>query len=127
MSEHLSEDMILAVVSGNKQRVIELINSGADVNSFDAHGSTPLCCAVRMHKLPIVELLLEHGAQLEISDKEGYTPLLLAAEKGSLAIVRALLKTGANVNTRDRGFNFEVQRLMPWRIPDWVSGIQGAF
>ena len=26
-----------------------------------------------------------------------------------------------------RGFNFEVQRLMPWRIPDWVSGIQGAF
>lgn len=56
-----------------------MLAEGADVNSKDARGITPLGVAVGFNKLPIVEALLEAGADVEAADPKGNTALHYAA------------------------------------------------
>ncbi len=57
----------LAVFSGNKAKVLELIKNGADVDAPDKHGDTPLCAAVSTKRKEIAEILVAHGANPSIA------------------------------------------------------------
>jgi len=55
-----------------------LISYGADVNSQNDDGQTPLHAAVHNSDIESARLLLEHGSRLDIKDVHGETPLVLA-------------------------------------------------
>jgi ankyrin repeat protein len=91
-----------------------LISLGADPNSVDRGGATPLLRAVRTRSLPAVRALLNGGANPRQPNKSGSTPLHLAvqttgrsgsgsaqAHEQQAGIVRLLLERGAKATDRD--------------------------
>jgi ankyrin repeat protein len=75
-----------------------LIDRGADVNSRDLEGWTPLHEATWEGHLDVVRLLLEHGADVNAVDQDRWTSLHMASKKGYLEIAQLLLEHGANVD-----------------------------
>ncbi|XP_035679062.1 malignant fibrous histiocytoma-amplified sequence 1 homolog [Branchiostoma floridae] len=80
-----------------------LINAGAQVDSEDEVGCSPLHRAVWYNKFDVVQALLsKYGADKNKQNWEGYTPLHLAAKAGHLEILNLLLKTGVNLDVVDK-------------------------
>ena len=50
-----------------------LIDGGADVNSQDLSGVTPLMNAVNQNLADMVKILIEPGASVDIKDCRGFT------------------------------------------------------
>jgi ankyrin repeat protein len=73
---------------------------GVDVNQAMHDGATPLCIAVEMGHLPVVQSLVkELGADVNQASDTGVAPLYIAAQEGRLAVVLCLVKEcGADVN-----------------------------
>jgi ankyrin repeat protein len=67
-----------------------LLEKGADVDSKDMGGRTPLSWAARNGHEAVVTLLLEKGADVHSKDKDGRTPLSWAAGNGHEAVVKLL-------------------------------------
>ena len=74
---------------------------GAEVESRDANGVTPLIAAAKSGSSEIVRLLLDSGANPHAADAEGITALMRASERGHLEIARQLLAKGADPNITD--------------------------
>jgi hypothetical protein len=80
----------------NFQRVIEIIDEGADVDTVATHLS-PLGVACDMNCLPLVTILLDRGASINAPMSWGHTPLHLACRGGHALICKALLAAGADI------------------------------
>jgi ankyrin repeat protein len=91
----------LAMLFDNKELVELLISSGADVNTKDDFGTTPLHRAARFDKSVLAELLILNGADVNAKTEVGATPLHLAAQAGSKNILKSLISNRADVNARD--------------------------
>ncbi len=96
-----SRKLINAVMKGDREKVQELIDAGADVDAQDLYGRTALMVAIDLHQKDIVELLLKHNANVNILDKEGQTPLMFAVSCANDAMVELLLGAGADVTFKD--------------------------
>jgi len=69
-----------------------LIKNGAEINSSNNSGLTPLICAVDNGDFEIVKLLLESGADIKAKRKDGKSALAIAKEKKNEKIIKLLLK-----------------------------------
>ena len=79
---------------GHKKLVAEiLLEAGADVNTTNKEGKTPLHVAATWDKKLIAEILLEAGADVHFKDKEGKTPLDIAKNR---KVFRVLWSFGAS-------------------------------
>jgi ankyrin repeat protein len=86
-------------IRGEHTGVVKLLlDHGANLNSRDQFGSTPLHAAVISGYESMVELLLERGADFTCTDAKGITPLLCATKKGHVQITQLLLKWAADLN-----------------------------
>lgn len=74
-----------------------LLKYGANPNSPDANGETPLHLAAMANHLDTVRLLLQHGANPNPRDRFGSTPLMYGA-LNSPELLEALLSHGADPN-----------------------------
>ncbi|KAL3473044.1 ankyrin repeat-containing domain protein [Aspergillus californicus] len=113
----MNEDYYVAIVQ-------LLLAHGADVNSIDRVGDTPVDRAIRGEQDKLAELLLRWGAKPkenpktllvrivesglvrvtrfllktdcdpDVANRDGYTPLMMAAECGNLEIANLLFDTG---------------------------------
>ena len=91
-----------AAMSGDVNTARSLIESGADMNAKDEHGSTPLEWAFMAEKTEAAKLLINKGADISARDVNGWTFLHQAASrKGFIEIAEALINKGADVNARD--------------------------
>jgi len=88
-----------AAVAGDIQRLRLLIAQGADVNTTDEDGDTPLHITARKGKAELTELLLAKNAEVDARNKWATTPLHYARSK---EVVKLLLANGANVNAKNR-------------------------
>ena len=70
---------------------------GADINSPDIVGWTPLMWAAKAGNVGVVELLLERGGHTDHVDIDGNSALHVAAHFGQVEIVRTLLNYGGSL------------------------------
>ncbi|RSM05266.1 hypothetical protein CDV31_009664 [Fusarium ambrosium] len=73
----------------------ELIRHGANIDSKNSHGETPLILAVKEGSLHLVELLLAHGANPNNGDRCGARPLHFAR---SASMIQNLFRRGADLD-----------------------------
>jgi len=92
-----------AVMVQNKEAVELLLEYGADVNSVNSDGDTPLFTAVRYCDDPaMVNMLILAGADVNYKNSEGISPLKYAAVYNqNPEILRVLLDSGAEMNAKD--------------------------
>lgn len=71
-------------VEYDQEKIVDLlIAHGADVNSVDYYGRTPLYMASRNNNQKIVQsLVTANNVDINLSDKTGKTPLDRARERG---------------------------------------------
>ena len=103
------------ILSGREaiEQVNACLEAGADVNTPDRTGDTPLHTAAQVGRLPEVILaLVNAGADVHARRSDGSTPLHTAAEWGrSPQVVEALVAAGADVNARDNVGNTPLHRF----------------
>ena len=81
----------LAASKGQSAIVTILLRSGAEIDSRDSKGRTPLFHAAKNGHLDTVQALLAAGADPSIEDSEGTGVLLAAVEQGEEEIVEILM------------------------------------
>jgi ankyrin repeat protein len=86
---------------------LRLVNAGAQVNTFDTRGFTPLMEAAYKGLNTLIQPLISAGADLAATSNErsmipGLTPLMWAAYAGNAEGVKTLLADGADF--RAKGF-----------------------
>lgn len=81
-----------------------LVDQGAEVDTVDSYGATPLWTRAARGRSEQIPLLLSLGADRDHTTRGGVTPLHAAAENQRDATVEALVLAGADVHaTTDRG------------------------
>ena len=91
------QDLHDAAKAGNLERVILLVEQGADKNQVGGKfGDTALSAAAENNCLAVVRYLVEQDADMEIADVMGWTPLIDASRHGHLEVAKCVLEKGAN-------------------------------
>ena len=88
-------EIFAAVLSSDIERLRASIAGGADPNSLDALGATPLYYAITRGDAETVDALLDAGANIELptdADDPSLTPLRLAEEFWGLMEIGSLLR-----------------------------------
>ena len=75
-----------------------IIRAGADVNTQDKMGYSPLMHASEEGYEKCVQILIRAGADVNLTDDTGYTALIAAAGHGNDICVHMLINAGADVN-----------------------------
>ena len=88
--------------AANVADVVRCLQSGADPNSRNERGFTPLHHVAVAGSLEIATLLLKAGANPNARDEHDDTPLHRAASVGNPKVATALLQSGAEPNVRDK-------------------------
>jgi ankyrin repeat protein len=95
-----------AAAAGNLSIAELLLRLGADPDSRDSGGHTPLNCLANecVHSGGrVVHALVEAGGGVDADDGvKRCTPLQMAARRGNVDVARALLDCGANLESRDK-------------------------
>jgi len=88
---------------GDVQVVLDLLESGADVNACDRYGQTALMLAALAGHGGVVEILIAHQAKLNSTAKFGLSALMLATIAGHTEVAVLLAKAGADLSLRGSG------------------------
>lgn len=93
---NVGDDFYTAIRANNLAQLRTMVGNGADVNSKDDRGVTPLMYSAAVGSLDAMQFLIGKGAGVNAQSDSGLTALVLAAT--DLAKVRLLIDRGANVN-----------------------------
>jgi ankyrin repeat protein len=98
------------------------LNAGADVNTQDSRGQTPLWIAAIEDRIEIedkkeiVRLLLNAKADVDKTDNDGRAPLFMAVSLGNKGMVGLLLKAKADVNkAKNNGYTPLLEAILDGR------------
>ncbi|XP_019644621.1 PREDICTED: myotrophin-like [Branchiostoma belcheri] len=91
-----------AAAQGDTQKVVSLVQNGADVNEADRYGRTPLYFAANRGHGAVANILLLQGANVNYTTKTGETALLTACRGGHSSVVKILINFGADLDTRTK-------------------------
>ena len=87
---------------GQMPNLALLLEKGADLETKNIDGHTPLVLGIQADNAETVKHLLEQGADLETRDRNGQTPLIVAVQRYRLQTLTLLLDRGAVLEARDR-------------------------
>jgi ankyrin repeat protein len=96
--------LIEAVIANDRQKVIDLLASGEDINAVDGEGWTALHFAAQENNAVLAKILLENGASVDIQENHGNTPLFKAVFncRGDGSMIKLLLSYGANKKLKNK-------------------------
>ena len=89
--------LVSAAGNGEKRRVQLLLSAGADVNTSDQYGYTPVMRAAENGHLSVVKVLVAAGANVNVS-QGGESLLMKIVANGDLLTAERLVAAGADVN-----------------------------
>ncbi len=92
--------LIEAVNKGDPHKVSKLLSQGANAQTQDEKGLTPLIISARNGQSEIVEVLLSKGADINFVTSGGDSALVAASTSGRSELVRLLLEKGANPDAK---------------------------
>lgn len=93
--------LAVAAHCGHEKVVALLLSRGAQTETKDLYGMTPLHLASARGHLKAVETLIGWAASLDAESANGKTPLSAAVEDQWHDVVKYLLQKGASINARD--------------------------
>lgn len=96
-----SQELLHAAATGNIKLLGKIIQDGADPNTADATGLTPLMAAAHEGQDKAVKILLRLKCSIDAQDEAGYTALIFASNQGQTNAARSLIASGADVNAQD--------------------------
>jgi len=97
----LQDRLFDAIKWGDTNRVKKLVSEGADVNTRDSEGLTPLYWACAAGREQVAQFLPAQGSDVNGRALFGTTPLMAASGRGHTDIVRLLLQKGADLNAKN--------------------------
>jgi ankyrin repeat protein len=109
---------------GKPEQVKKLISKGADVDSKNNDGNTPLHLAAIYGTPEIVANLISKGADVDSKNNNGNTPLHLAAIHGTPEIVANLIEKRARVDSKNN--NESTPLHLCWYNEDEEHGVKIA-
>jgi len=95
------EELQNAVIANDPDRVNYLATHGANPNSTDGEGYTPLINAARFGFDEVATALIKYKANANLADRSGWTPLIYAAWDDDAVLVQALVRAGAKLDAKD--------------------------
>jgi ankyrin repeat protein len=96
------DNLQIAVRTGCKETIKALIDGGANVNSRNNLGETPLLSALVRDDPEIVKLLIDKGADIRAETNYNQTVTVAAIQMGKLEALKLFLAKGVDVNAEDR-------------------------
>jgi len=94
-------DIEAAIRKGDLDEVRQLIEEGANIDTKDETGATPLHWAADASHTGIAELLISKGADVNATANDGFRPLHFAANAGSTMMAELLINEGAAINATE--------------------------
>lgn len=91
----------IEAAKGNLKKVTSLVVKGADIDTPDSHGRTPIMYALRFGQLLTARWLLEHGANINKQTNDKSTALHYAAFTSTEDVVRFLIQARASLDLTD--------------------------
>ena len=101
----VEKELLQKTAEGDVDSVLNVIQTGLDINIQDENGMTALMIASKAGYVELVEKLIKTGADVNIQNLLGDTALLCATTKGQIKCVQKLLEYGTNVNIQDHEGN----------------------
>ena len=98
MNNPPSKSIFNAIEQNNLAQLKKLISLGANVDSQEVYGSSPLHWASTLGRLDCLRELIRSGADIHARNKHGETPLHWAASDGQISCIRELLTFGADLS-----------------------------
>src|SRR6185295_18723101 len=115
-----------AVHLGERRMAEALLDSGANANTADEYGETPVTLAAANGDAALVQRLMAAGAGAGAARWNGETALMIAAGAGSFDTVRQLVMGGADVNAAEpRGGQTALMWAAAEGHSDVVAGLVG--
>jgi ankyrin repeat protein len=114
----IDRELIDAARENNLPEVRQLLSVGADINTTDDDGETPLHWACYNSHVAVVNELLSRGPNIEAKNNSGNTPLHYACVEDHLPVVKALLAVGANTLAANNNGRLPVHIAMSRRKPE---------
>ena len=99
--DELDKRLLAAAEKGDIEEVRNLLDRGAEVDSRNRGGETPLHKAAKNGHIEVARLLLDRGARIDAVDGFKMTPLHWAAWSGRSGVAILLLYKGARVDAED--------------------------
>ena len=115
----LTRELHQSIISGNINRIKNLLEEGADPNKRNDDGGRPISTAGFHGELEIAKLLIEKGAKLSNTNTDGNTPLHVAAFLCRSDVVKLYLEKGASVSTKNRRGETPIDVVSG----DWSEGL----
>ena len=100
--EELNKELHYAARRGTYRWAKDSIKAGADVNTRNQDGQTPLIVATLREHIPIMEILVDKGADLNCWDANYETALHYAVRRSSRDTMEVLIEAGADVNAPNK-------------------------
>ncbi len=117
----INQELNNAIISDDLPRITYLLDKGADVNSRDPQGYTPLTNALRNKYHRVAKVLIERGADIELTDDNGRPPLLISIVKNDQASVELLLDAGADKTVTNRKGLSALHSAVEFASPELVE------
>jgi len=122
--------LVRAVLAGDRQEVMQLIQNNASIDQCGSNGMAPLHIAAFIGDADMADILMEKGATPGIKDSREATPLHLAVQSGARGIVSSLLKKNNSLAQEcdkdnyapiERALRFERCDIVEELLPFWPS------
>ncbi|MCR8846479.1 ankyrin repeat domain-containing protein [Paenibacillus sp. SC116] len=98
----LNEALLAAAEQGETAEVLKHLKNGADINTRDKDGRTPVMLATVGNHLVTVKVLLDRGADVNIQDERKDNPYLYAGAEGLTEVLKLAIEAGADTKLTNR-------------------------
>ena len=91
-----------AIVSGNYNRVTNLLHDNVAFTRRNHLGDLPIHTATKHNQKRITQLFIDHNIDINTQDKDGDTPIHLAVRNNNLDFVQFYINNNADLNIADK-------------------------